>query len=250
LCGAISQATDVGLRFPDFTFSLNFRWNFRRKSKSTTDMVKGIIMTAKNAVTKVPFYGNELITVEKDGKIYIAMKSIVEGMGLAWQVQARKITSTERYNHMVIPFETAGGKQDMIFIPLNKINGWLFSINAEKCRADIREKVKTYQEECFRVLHDYFHNGGAINPLANEKRIVELFEKAISKINRRDEIIQRQQKIIDLVTSDSVYGEFSEVTGKRKLVLVRQHFRSYIPPKKKKSRNPMQMVFDLFKGDK
>lgn len=43
----------------------------------------------------VPFYENDLITVEVNGEHYVAMKPIVKGMGLAWQVQQRKITSSQ-----------------------------------------------------------------------------------------------------------------------------------------------------------
>ena len=149
---------------------------------------------------------------------------------------------------MTIPFETAGGKQDMLFIPLNKINGWLFSINADKCRQDIRQKVKTYQEECFQVLYDYFHKGAAIDPRLNAEQIVEVLKKAMAKLDHKDVIIRRQQELIDAVTSDSVYGEVSPATGAPKVILVRQHFRSYVETKPKKSKNPMQMVFGFFKS--
>jgi hypothetical protein len=209
---------------------------------------KGIEMSKTNEITRVPFYGNELITVERDGSVYVAMRPIVEAIGIDWRSQRQKISSTKRWGDITMPFETAGGKQDMIFLPLKKLNGWLFSINAEKCRPDIREKVKTYQEECFQVLYDYFHNGAALNSLLGMEKIVELFEQAIDKINQRDDVIRSQQKIIDNVMSDAVYGEISEITGAPKFVLVRQHYRSYIPPKKKKSRNPMQMAFNFFKG--
>lgn len=51
----------------------------------------------------------------------------------------------------------------MLCIPLKKLNGWLFSINPEKVRADIRDKLIQYQEECFTVLHDYWTKGEAAN---------------------------------------------------------------------------------------
>ena len=57
-----------------------------------------------------------------------------------------------------------GGAQKMLCIPLKKLNGWLFSINPEKVRADIRDKLIQYQEECFTVLHDYWTKGKAENP--------------------------------------------------------------------------------------
>jgi hypothetical protein len=49
-------------------------------------------------------------------------------------------------------------------LPLKKLNGWLFSINPEKVRADIRDKLIQYQEECFTVLHDYWTKGQSVNP--------------------------------------------------------------------------------------
>jgi hypothetical protein len=207
-------------------------------------------MTEKNEITKVPFYGQELITLEINGEAYVAMRSITDGMGLSWSTQRQKLErQKDKFNCVHMNTVAEDGKmREMLCLPVKKLNGWLFSINADKCRPDIREKVRTYQEECFQVLYDYFHKGAAINPLAGTERIVELFEQAIEKINQRDDVIRSQQKIIDSVTSDSVYGEQSEVTGLPKVVLVRQHFRSYAPCKKKK--NKMQMVFDFFKGGK
>jgi hypothetical protein len=207
-------------------------------------------MSNKNEITKVPFYGNELITVERDGQVFVAMKPITDGMGLSWSTQAQKLERQKnKFNcvHMNTVAED-GRTREMLCLPVKKLNGWLFSINVEKCRPDIREKIRTYQEECFQVLYDYFHKGAAVNPFADAEKIVELFEKAIEKINQREEVIYRQQKIIDNVMSDSVYGELSDVTGAPKFVLVRQHYRSYVPPKPKKTRNPVKMAFNFFKG--
>ncbi|MFA6716532.1 MAG: phage antirepressor N-terminal domain-containing protein [Victivallales bacterium] len=210
-----------------------------------------------NAISKVPFYGNELITVERNGSVYVGMKPIVEGIGIDWYSQYRKIISSQRYSHMTIPFETPGGKQDMIFLPLKKLNGWLFSINADKCRPDIRQRVKTYQEECFQVLYDYFHHGAAINPGISFGQITAILEKILDKLDQKDDIIRKlkqeclnQEEIIDAVTSGALYGDVSPVTGRRKFVLVRQHFRSYAEPRPRKTRNCMQMVFDFFTGGK
>ncbi|MFL7751335.1 P22AR C-terminal domain-containing protein, partial [Raoultella ornithinolytica] len=47
--------------------------------------------------------------------------------------------------------------------------GWLFSINPEKVRADIRDKLIQYQEECFTVLHDYWTKGEAKNERKQRK---------------------------------------------------------------------------------
>ena len=54
----------------------------------------------------------------------------------------------------------ADGKlRQLLCIPLRKLNGWLFSINPERVRADIKDKLIQYQEECFSVLHEYWNKG-------------------------------------------------------------------------------------------
>lgn len=111
----------------------------------------------------VPFYQNTLLTAETNGQKYAAMKPIVEGMGLAWQSQQAKIRASKRFDDIVIPLQTPGGIQEMVCIPMQKLNGWLFSVNSDKVKPEIKEKILRYQEECFVVLYDYWHKGAAVN---------------------------------------------------------------------------------------
>lgn len=111
----------------------------------------------------VPFNGQQIITAMAAGVAYVAMKPIVENLGMSWSTQTRKLLSQNDkygYAHMNIP--SNGGIQKMLCLPLRKLNGWLFSINPEKVRADIRDKLIQYQEECFTVLHDYWTKGAAV----------------------------------------------------------------------------------------
>ncbi|ECB7314846.1 phage antirepressor protein [Salmonella enterica] len=113
----------------------------------------------------VPFNGQQIITAMAAGVAYVAMKPIVENLGMSWGTQQQKLARhIGKFGciHMNIP--SAGGLQKMLVLPLKKLNGWLFSINPEKVRADIRDKLIQYQEECFTVLHDYWTKGKAENP--------------------------------------------------------------------------------------
>ncbi|HAF2426447.1 TPA: phage antirepressor Ant [Salmonella enterica] len=135
----------------------------------------------------VPFNGQQIITAMAAGVAYVAMKPIVENLGMSWTTQYRKLmTAAKKSNHIHmntvdkdrdahmstpskfgccdIAIPSKGGIQKMLCIPLKKLNGWLFSINPEKVRADIRDKLIQYQEECFTVLHDYWTKGKAENP--------------------------------------------------------------------------------------
>ncbi len=139
------------------------------------------ILEAVNTNT-IQFHGQPIITVIAAGAAYVAMRPIVENLGLDWATQLRKLkggtsksnhphmnmVDGERDGHMTTPSKfgccdiatpSKGGIQKMLCIPLRKLNGWLFSINPEKVRADIRDKLIQYQEECFSVLYEYWSKG-------------------------------------------------------------------------------------------
>lgn len=116
----------------------------------------------------VPFNGQEIIAVVAAGATYVAMRKIVENIGIDWTGQSVKLRKQkEKFGCRDISIPSKGGIQKMLCIPLKKLNGWLFSINPEKVRADIRDKLIKYQEECFTVLHDYWTKGKAENPRGN-----------------------------------------------------------------------------------
>lgn len=114
----------------------------------------------------VPFNGQQIITAMAAGVAYVAMKPIVENLGMSWSTQVRKLMADKgKFNCVHMNMVATDSKlRDVLCLPLKKLNGWLFSINPEKVRADIRDKLIQYQEECFTVLHDYWNKGGAENP--------------------------------------------------------------------------------------
>ncbi|HBJ0499439.1 TPA: phage antirepressor Ant [Escherichia coli] len=113
----------------------------------------------------VPFNGQQIITAMAVGVAYVAMKPIVENLGMSWGTQQQKLMKQlDKFNCIHMNMVAADGKlRKLLCLPLKKLNGWLFSINPEKVRADIRDKLIQYQEECFTVLHDYWTKGKAEN---------------------------------------------------------------------------------------
>ncbi|HAW1357446.1 TPA: phage antirepressor Ant [Escherichia coli] len=113
----------------------------------------------------VAFNGQQIITAMAAGVAYVAMKPIVENLGMSWSTQQTKLMKQiSKFNCVHMNMVAADGKlRKLLCLPLKKLNGWLFSINPEKVRADIRDKLIQYQEECFTVLHDYWTKGKAEN---------------------------------------------------------------------------------------
>lgn len=121
----------------------------------------------------VPFNGQQIITAMAAGIAYVAMKPVVENLGMSWSTQQTKLMKQlEKFNCVHMNMVAADGKlRKLLCLPLKKLNGWLFSINPEKVRADIRDKLIKYQEECFTVLHDYWTKGEVKNPRKAKKSL-------------------------------------------------------------------------------
>lgn len=110
-----------------------------------------------NVVT-IDFYGNSIVAVLKEGVPYVAMKPICENIGLDWKSQHRRIQGSPVLSEgvviMTIPSE--GGYQDTLCLPLEMLNGWLFGVDVNRVRPELKDKLIRYQKECYGVLFKHF----------------------------------------------------------------------------------------------
>lgn len=114
-------------------------------------------MTQHQLVT-VDFHGQSILATTIEGKPYVAMKPIVENIGLQWEAQQKRIQRNPvlkaAMSMMDIP--SAGGVQQTTCLPLSMLNGWLFGVDVNRVREEIRPKLIRYQTECFEVLAQHF----------------------------------------------------------------------------------------------
>ncbi len=116
----------------------------------------------------VNFLGSEIVVIDCDGEPYVAMRTVVDGMGLAWQPQHRKLTSDQRWGVIKMMMPTNGDAQEVCCIPLRKLFGWLMSISANKVAADKKQTIIRYQQECDDALWQYWTTG-----IANREKILQ-----------------------------------------------------------------------------
>ena len=114
----------------------------------------------------VEFNGKGLITAknENTGDVFVAMKPLVESIGLEWKRQFRKLQENERYGLMYTTFNTNGGAQEMLALNIKHLPAYLNSINVNKVREDLRPAIIAFQDECFIAINNYWNNGIAVNP--------------------------------------------------------------------------------------
>lgn len=118
-----------------------------------------------NQLIAVPFYEENLVLVNQDDEAFVAMKPIVTNLGLDWKAQHTKLS--EKFSSTMVIITTVGedGKdREMVCLPLRKIPAFLYSINPNKVKEDLRDKIIRYQNECDDVLNDYWTKGYAGKP--------------------------------------------------------------------------------------
>jgi hypothetical protein len=74
----------------------------------------------------------------------------------------------------------------MTCLPLKYLSGWLFGVNAARVRAQLRERLIHFQEECYDVLADAFQEGR----LVADESFESLLRRADPEIVRAYEVAQ------------------------------------------------------------
>lgn len=133
-----------------------------------TDMTS---LAIADRTINVPFHGTNLFLVGINNEPYVPMKPVVEGMGMVWAAQFVKLKQRFAKGISEIEIPSAGGKQLMTCLAFRKFAAWLSSIQPNKVRPEIRDKVIQYQEECDDVLYEYWTKGHVVNPRKAKKAL-------------------------------------------------------------------------------
>lgn len=114
-------------------------------------------------VRQVNFYGDDLTAVlVREGEreqVYVPIRLICDFLGVTWSPQRRRILRdpvlSKRLKGVTVTV-TPGGRQEMMCLPLDYLNGFLFGLNADRVNPAIRDRVIRYQEECYQILAHAF----------------------------------------------------------------------------------------------
>lgn len=117
---------------------------------------------------QVMFYEDEVTAVRMaDGSVYVPIRPLCDYLGLDWSGQLQRLhrdpVLSEALSGVVItptPLEDNkfANPQEMMCLPLDYLNGWLFGVNANRVKPEVREQVIRYQRECYKVLADAFQS--------------------------------------------------------------------------------------------
>lgn len=127
----------------------------------------------------IDFYGDELKVYILEGEAYVPLRPICDYLGVSWSGQNERIkrdtvlSETVRFVR-VTRTNTAGGRPELLCLPLEYLNGWLFGINASRVREELKERLIRYQKDCYRVLAQAFQGTAVSSPTSALSQIRDM----------------------------------------------------------------------------
>lgn len=131
---------------------------------------------------EIGFYEDQVVAVKvEDGTVFVPVRPICELIGIAWNGQYERIKREPILDEIAMSIRItrtdieASSRQprtsEMICLPLSHLNGWLFGINVNRVKEEIRPKLLQYQRDCYQVLYEAFGRNevtAAPDPLLDE----------------------------------------------------------------------------------
>jgi hypothetical protein len=108
---------------------------------------------------EVLFYEDVIVAAKmSDGTVFVPITPICDNLGLSSVGQRERINRDPVLSEAVMAISVTLSQQarEMICLPLKFIPGWLFGINANRIKPELRERVIRYQRECYEVLWEAF----------------------------------------------------------------------------------------------
>lgn len=120
----------------------------------------------------INFLGSEIMAIiNHDGEQYVAMRSVVDVLGLDWNSQLIEIK--QRFKSSIVEI-TATGKDGknckMLCLPFRKLFGWLMTIDPDEVTPQKKETIIRYQKESNNALWQYMTTGKA--SIANPEEVL------------------------------------------------------------------------------
>ena len=133
----------------------------------------------------IQFNGRDIIAELENNVLYVAIRPICEAIGLDAKSALRNIKNDEILGGVVCSrtlHDASNRLQEMLCMPIQYLNGWLFSLQINKVKEEIRPTLLKYKKECYEVLFNHFF--GSSNVVKSNTEQLFFWEEKKRKINR------------------------------------------------------------------
>lgn len=104
-------------------------------------------------IIEPPFEGKRTLIAINDSDVYVGMRSVVEGMGLAWYSQKKKIVNFERASR--ITYRCRNRHSNALFLERRQVFQYLDEIRTDRIPWKKRRDVYRYKNRFPDFLNEY-----------------------------------------------------------------------------------------------
>lgn len=171
------------------------------------------------------FYGDNLLAVQgplPSKQIWIQLSKLIESLGLALNDQLDRINASEvmREGLRTLPVMTRQGVREALFLRLGLVPFYLATIQVNRVKPALREKLLRYQREAADVLYAYFlgdfgiiEPGTGLQPAQGLTPSEQAYEQAQLLAN-----LARQQVLMEREIGNAL----EDVTGVREVMSLQE----------------------------
>ena len=161
--------------------------------------------------------GISLQVVSGEREQLVAVKPVCEILGVAYPPQFTKLKEHPIFGSTITQSVTVGadGKErEMVCIPMRFFPGWLFSINPDNVKEEIRDNLIKYQVKCNDILYNYFF-GRAEFALYKQEAIAKAREE-YDYMTEQVTLLTSELKLSEKKYRDSLAITFEDWENERK----------------------------------
>jgi len=167
----------------------------------------------------VIFYDDELtavlVHVGDEEQVFVPVRPLCDYLGVDWSAQRKRIVGdavlSDASRSVAVTATEAGGKREMLCLPLDLLNGWLFGVSASRVKPEIRERLIRYQKECYRALARAFvRESGPGDASSTTTTLIQVREMGRAIMQMAEEQMEFERR---LATSEGRLNQAAVVVG-------------------------------------
>jgi len=170
-----------------------------------------------------------LVRVGGEEQVFVPVRPLCDYLGVDWSAQRKRIVGdavlSEAARSVAVTATEAGGRREMLCLPVDLLNGWLFGVSAERVKPEIRERLIRYQKECYRVLARAFvREPSASDVSPTTATLLQVREMGRAIMQLAEEQIEFERRLttteLRLERAAQVYGDLTRcvTTIEQKLI--------------------------------
>lgn len=143
--------------------------------------------------------GTEIFVISNGNEKRVAIRPICEALGVDYSRQLKKIKEDEILSSVMglTPTTGADGKEyKMQTLDLVFVFGWLFTINPENVKPELKQIILNYKKECYLALFDVYTKRTSLLKEKTEYQMqIETLEEDLKNDDRYKKIQELKSQI-------------------------------------------------------